>query len=496
MLSAQTPSNRANAHRYEPGFKLGFKENSRLGLGQHSAQTGPTKKTRILSRVLLSIALSLTMGSTAWAENLLQVYQHAKQNDAQLKISETGYLATLEKKPQILSALKPRVDLGANASYNLQYIGRSIRGDDGAGFLNLGYDLTLTKPIYNKELQAQVGQVDASILQAKATLESDRQDLIIRVAQAYFQFLDANESLSFSRAETKAIGRQLNQVKAYFDAGRSAITDVKEAQARYDLAKAQEKVALQQIDLARESLRAITTRYYKSLNGAADNIPLLVPKPNDVGLWAKSAIANSKGVLAAQYAVQAAQKAVDIAHAAKSPKVNLFARHTDNSTFGEASFDQDKVDASVGVQLNMPLYQGGNIASGIREARHKLHQAQQQLELQKRLANQQTRANYLTILTGLSRLKALKQALNSTQTAARATQAGFEAGTRTAVDVLLSLRETFAAKRDYTTARYEFLLNTLKLKQAAGTLSEKDLVALSKLLTKRTPSNKATHRKK
>ncbi len=439
------------------------------------------------SHQLITVAIfcfMLPLSMSASAENLLQVYQHAKLNDTQLKISEDGYLAALEKKPQVLSGLKPRVDLGANASYNTQYLNRTLRSDGGGAFLNFGYDLTLTKPLINKELQAQIGQVDASILQAKANLEADQQNLIVRVAEAYFQFLDANESLRFSRAETTAIGRQLNQVKAYFDAGRSAITDVKEAQARYDLAKAQEQVALQQIDLARESLRAITTHYYKSLKGAADNIPLLIPKPNNVELWSKSAVANSKQVQAAQYAVQAAQKAVEIAHAVKKPKVNLFARHTGNSRFGEAIFDQDKIDASVGVQLNMPLYQGGNIASGIREARHKLHQAQQNLELQKRLATQQTRANYLTILTGLTRVKALKQALNSTQTAANATQAGFEAGTRTAVDVLLSLRETFAAKRDYTTARYEFLLNTLKLKLATGTLSEADVAKLSKLLTK------------
>ncbi len=130
----------------------------------------------------------------------------------------------------------------------------------------------------------------------------------------------------------------------------------------------------------------------------------------------------------------------------------------------------------------MPLYQGGNISSRIREARHKLHQAQQQLEVQKRAVTQQTRAAYTTIISGLAQVKAFKQVLNSTQTAANATRAGFEAGTRTAVDVLLSLQETFRAKRDYSTARYDFLLNTLKLKQAAGILSEQDVIALSKVL--------------
>ena len=435
--------------------------------------------------ILLTGLLSGLVSVPAFSENLLQVYEHAKKNDAQLKISEASFLATLEKKPQVLSGLKPRVDLGANATYNLQYSGRTIQGDDGSAFLNLGYDLSLSKPLINKQLDAQVQQVDSSILQAKALLESDRQDLIIRVSEAYFAYLNANETLAFRKAEKTAIGRQLSQVKAFFDAGRSAITDVKEAQARYDLANAQIAVANQQIDVSRENLRAITTRYYKSLNGAADNIQLLVPKPNNIEDWAKSAIANSKQLIAAQHAVKVAQNNVDIERAVRKPVVNLVARHAGSSTFGEDNFDQDKLDASVGVQLSMPLYQGGNISSRIREARHKLHQSQQQLELQKRLATQQSRAAYLTIVSGLSQVKALKQALNSTQTAASATQAGFEAGTRTAVDVLLSLRETFSAKRDYTTARYDFLLNTLKLKQATGTLSESDLAAVSKLLNKK-----------
>jgi outer membrane protein len=438
-------------------------------------------RTAVVFTGLISGALAVPVS----AENLLQVYEHAKQNDAQLKISEAGFLATLEKKPQVLSNLKPRVDLGANANYTVQYTGRTIRGNDRDAFLNIGYNLSLSKPVINRQLDAQIEQVDSSILQAKALLEADRQDLIVRVAEAYFAYLNANETLAFRKAERTAIGRQLNQVKAFFDAGRSAITDLKEAQARYDLANAQIAVANQQIDVSRENLRAITTRYYKSLNGAADNIPLIVPKPNNIDSWAKAAIGNSKQLTAAKYAVDVAQKNVDFERAIKKPTVSLVAQQGGSSTFGEDSFDQDKLDASIGLQLNMPLYQGGNISSRIREARHLLHQSQQQLELQKRLATQQSRAAYLTIVSGLSQVKALKQALNSTQTAADATQAGFEAGTRTAVDVLLSLRETFSAKRDYTTARYEFLLNTLKLKQATGTLSESDLAALSKLLVKK-----------
>jgi len=431
---------------------------------------------------LLVLGICGIVATPVFAENLLQVYQQALKNDAQIKASEAGYRAVLEKRPQALSALKPRVDLGGSATYNLQQIERTGMRDGGGAFLNLGYNLNLTQPLIHKEIQAQIGQVDASILQAKANLEVDRQNLIIRVSEAYFQYLKAKESLTFATAEKKAIGRQLHQVKAYFNAGRSAITDVKEAQARYDQSIALEVVAKQQIDIAKESLKAITTRYYKYLAGASSKTPLVIPKPNNIEQWTQTAIKNSLQVVAASHAVAAAQKAVEIERAAKSPTVDLFARHSGNTTQGESIFDQDKFDATVGIQFNMPLYRGGNISSRIREARHRLHQAQQQLEVQKRNVAQQTRAAYTVIISGLAQVKAFKQALNSTQTAARATQAGFQAGTRTAVDVLLALRETFRAKRDYSTARYDFLLNTLKLKQAAGILSERDIVVLSKLL--------------
>ncbi len=434
-----------------------------------------------LSSVICGLFMTLSI-SPLYAENLLQVYQHAKTNDVQLKISEAGFLAALEAKPQAIAGLKPQVDLSARTSYGLSYTSRALTRDDGSAFFNLGYDLTLSKSLINKRLDAQIEQVDASILQSKANLELDRQDLIIRVAEAYFAYLNAKETLVFRKSESKAIGRQLNQAKAFFEAGRSAITDVKEAQARFDLANAQISVANQQIDVANETLRAITTRYYKNLQGASNNIPLLIPAPNNIETWAKVAVANSKSIIAAQHGVDIAQSSVDIQRAARKPTINIVAQHGSSSTFGEDSVDRDVIDGSIGLQLSMPILDGGSISSLVRQSRLQLQQARQQLELQKRLAVQQSRAAYLTIVSGLAQVKALRQALNSTQAASNATQAGFEAGTRTATDVLVSLRETFSARRDYSTARYTFLLNTLKLKQAVGTLSETDLAAVSKLL--------------
>jgi outer membrane protein len=437
--------------------------------------------------ILTSLSL---FSSIANAESLLQVYRHAQHNDAQYKASEAGYMALREKKPQALSALKPQVNLSANASYTTQFTSRNaFRHDDRAAFLNFGYTLNLTQPLYRKTITTQIEQANISILKAQANLELDRQSLIIRVVEAYLAYLKAKDNTKFAKLESKAFKRQFKQVKVFFDVERSAITDVKEAQARYDLARSREVSAMQQVHLARESLKAISGHYYNDLLGAANRIPLLTPQPKNIKAWSQAAINNSWRVRIADYAVAIAQTSVDLARAGKSPTVDLFARHSANSTHGEAVFDQDKLDTSIGIQLNIPLYTGGSTASKIREARYKLRQTRYQLEAEKRNAIQQTRSAYLTVITALTQLNALQQALKSNQIAAQATQTGFEVGTRTAVDVLLSLRETFSARRDYNNSRYDFLLNSLKLKQAAGILRVQDLQGLSKLLTQPNPSS-------
>ncbi len=438
-----------------------------------------------ITKQLIVLFFLSSLSGTASSENLFQVFQQSKKNDPQIKASEANYLAVLERRPQALSALQPRVNLTGNASYTLQNNSRSsFRYDSQTATLGLGYKLNLSKSIYNKALNAQVNLADATILQARASFDSDVQNLILRVAEAYLDYLKAKDNAKFAKSETTAIGRQLKQVKVYFQAGRSAITDVKEAQARYDQARAQEVSTVHQVQLAKETLKAISGMYYNNLLGAAENIPLLSPRPDNIIAWSNTAVNNSKLVRIAEQAVTVAEANVDIARTGKGPTVDIVASHSGNSTFGKPGVGQDRFDASVGLQINIPLYDGGNTASRVREARLKLQQARYQLEAQKRSVIQQARAAFLSTASGLAQLVALKQALLSNQTAANATQTGFKVGTRTAVDVLLALRETYRAQRDYSNARYDFLLNTLKLKQAAGTLRIADIRAMSNLLAK------------
>lgn len=433
----------------------------------------------MIKQLSLGVILLSSMANLS-AENLLQVYRHALDADPTLKAAESGFLATMENKPQALAGKKPQVGLSGSTSYNLRNV-ENTAADGNFDSFNIAYDLSLSKSIYRKDLDAAVDSATAGVEQSRSLLEVERQGLIIRVADAYFNYLTALDTLEFARSEKQAINRQLAQVKAFFEAGRSPITDVKEAQARYDAAVSQEVAANQQLDLANEQLKAITGRYYKNLARAPLNTPLTPPAPNQIEAWTKMALSNSSEIRALKYAVDVAQAEVDRQRAVKKPTVDLFAKQTGN--LNRVDIDTEQLDAAVGVQLSVPLYQGGAIPSRIRQARHNLHQAQHQLEARKRLVNQQARSAYLSVISGIAQVKALKQALNSSQTAAKATQAGFEVGTRTAVDVLLSLQQTYAAQRDYSVARYNYLLNKLLLKQAVGTLSDKDLQAISNLLT-------------
>lgn len=433
------------------------------------------------------IAASLTLATQqAQAENLLQVYQQAKGYDAQFKALESDYLAILERKPQALAALKPQVSVSGSVTQSRQrtaYDASLLDPEDVASGSSANYSLGLSKSLYNKALNSQVKQADSVIAQASAGLEAEREGLILRVAEAYFNFLLAQDNLEFARTEKEAISRQLEQTRAYFEAGRSAITDVKEAESRYDLAVAQEINAVNQLDLGREQLRVLTGGFYQTLNAPAANLPLAMPSPADIEQWVKTAKANNKQLIASQHAIQSAQTAIDIQRAAKQPVVDLVARQTGSNSESKSDLDPQNYGASVGVQLSMPLYTGGGISSKIREAQHNFRQAQQQFDFQSRTTEQQARNAFLTVQSSISQVKANQRALASAETAAEATQAGFEVGTRTAVDVLTALRNVFSARRDYAQTRYTYLLNTLKLRQAAGTLTDQDIATMNTFMT-------------
>lgn len=435
----------------------------------------------------LLLVSSIAIASNASAENLLQVYQNAKAYDPQLKAVEENFRSVQESIIQAKAAKKPQVNLSANGSLVNSYIENTIASNGSSNILSTNYSVKLVKPIYNKGLNAITGKAKAAVAQARADLESRKQNLIIRTAESYFNILLAQENVRFAQAEKKAIGKQFEQVKAHFEAGILAITDVKETQSRYDQAAAQVITANNQLALAKEALQVITGRNYKHYAGSANGIRPIKPNPNKIESWISLAEKNNKQIQAFKYAIQVAQKNLEQQRASRKATVDLVASHSGSLSRGiggSDALDRDQIDNVVGVQLNIPLYTAGAISSKVRDAQHNKRRAQHELNLQKQLINQQVRSAYLTVISDISRISSLKQALSSTDTALEATQAGFEVGTRTAVDVLLSLRNVFAAKRDYATARYNYLLNMLKLKLAAGTISINDIKQTTAFLGK------------
>ena len=428
---------------------------------------------------LLAVPLLALTANNAHAENLLQVYQQAKNHDAQLQAQESGHLATLEQRQQALAGFRPQVNLSGNASYAAERDSLTSKTVDGN---QANYALTLDQPLYNQGVKANIAKTDALVRQSAATLDAVRQNLIVRVATAYFETLQAQYNLTFAKAEKAAINRQLVQAKAYFEAGRSAITDVKEAEASDATAQAQEIAATQQLDIAREQLRVLTGSVYPSLDVPRTNMPLAMPTPNSIDAWVNIAKQNTHQLRASQQAMAAAQKGVAVQRANKLPTVNLFAKQTGSYLNNDTYINQRSNDVAVGISVSMPLYTGGATTSKIREAQFTFQQTQQSYNLQASQTEQQVRSAFLSIQSSMSQVIANQQALASAETATQATQAGFEVGTRTAVDVLNAVRAEFRSRRDHSRARYDFLLNTLLLRQAAGTLTEKDVMAVSTMM--------------
>lgn len=441
------------------------------------------------TRAVIACLLSLPalLACPLRAADLLDVYQLARQQDARFQAQQAEYLATEELQPQALSALLPQVNLSGQYGREELDISREteigVLGDQSASFDTHGYSLRLDQVIYDHALFVQLRQTRPVIAQARAELDAASQVLILRVSTAYFEVLAARDNLEFARAEKEAIVRQLEQARKQFEVGMIAITDVKEAQAAYDLAIAQEVAAENRLATTREALQVITGELPQELSDLGERVPLVLPEPADIDAWVATALEQNLQLMAARLATETASLEVDRRYAQHYPTLDLFATKTNEDTGGGIFGAQETDDEIVGIQLNVPIFSGGFVTSNTREAQFLLEQTRELQELQRRRTIRQTRASYMNVVAGISQVKALWQALESNRAAADAARAGFEVGTRTSLDVLLALREQFRTQRDLARARYNYLLDTLRLKQAAGTLTAEDLVALNAWLS-------------
>lgn len=425
---------------------------------------------------------SLVLPGSAIAGGLLDNYLLARDNDPQLKAADATRLAQGETKDQSVALLLPNIALSGNtdkisSETKSNFAFNPSRDED---FHSSGYSLVLTQPVYHHDYWVGLRQADATVAQAEADYGTAKQDLMIRLASGYFDLLAAQDNLDFARAEKEATARQLEQAKQRFEVGLIAITDVHEAQAQYDLTVAQEISADNLLANAREALQEITGQYEQAPQLLQDEIPLLSPEPNDIEQWVKKATDQNLGLKSAQFARQVASEETNRQRSGHYPTLDVVAStsHSDsNSAFGSER-DTDQIS----LQLNLPIFAGGAVSSRTRQAAYRAEAAKQTLLQTRRSVVRQTRSAYLGVIAEVSRVKALKQAVVSNAKANEATQAGFEVGTRTIVDVLLSQRELFRAKRDYARSRYDYILNTLRLKQAAGSLAQPDIAAIDKWL--------------
>ena len=425
----------------------------------------------------LCAILFFTCVSPCYPTDLMEIYGYALDSDPQYRQVAATKRAVMEQRPQALAQLLPSLSFSANAFTNEQEIDSIFNpiGQEGkVTFGSHGYSLDLTQPLFRGDRIIQYLQSDNLIKQADAELIAAEQDLIIRSTTAYFEVLAAYDNLGFAEAEKKSLSRQLDQATQRFDVGLTAITDVQEARAGFDRAFAAEIEARNNVDNAQESLREITGAYFSDLANLGESMPLLSPQPEEIETWTDAALEQNLNVLAAQHAVDSARREIKRQQAGHLPTLDMVARHSMDETGGRFG-SVESTTSSVGVQLNVPLFQGGYVNSRVRETHERLNAELERLEQARRNAQRLTRQAYLGVISGISRVKALKQAVVSSETALQATEAGFEVGTRTAVDVVAAERATSQARRDYARARYDYLLDTLRLKQASGSLSVEDL---------------------
>ena len=431
-----------------------------------------------MKRIALAIAL-LCHGIGASAADLASVYAMAQRNDPTLAAAQATRDATLEAEPLAKSQLLPGVTLSGDAGYTDRDVKDTGTGSGDDSFTSAGAALQLIQPIYRKDLLVQLDQSRDQVAQADVDYTTAEQDLIVRVTEAYFGVLSAQDTLTFTEADVKAIARQLDQAKQRFEVGLIAITDVNEAQARYDQARANVIVAQNRLDDAIESLVEITGEPTGPLADLKPSIELK-PQPASLAEWTATALQNNPGVISAKYDAEIALKEIERQDAGDSPALDLVGSYAVQRT--NADFDVDRNDANIGLQLSIPLYTGGGVQAATRQARFQYQAAQDILDQRRRAVETQVRNAYRGVLASISLVKALEAAEVSSKSALEATEAGFDVGTRTLVDVLDSQRDLLRVQRDLDQSRYEYILNNLSLLQAAGTLDSSNVQKANKLL--------------
>ena len=443
-----------------------------------------------MTTFLVFAAYSLQAG----ADTLVDIYELAVNNDAKLKTAKANYNANIETEKQARSALLPQINASASyedsdAETNSQFsnIPATIGDTDSE---SERYSISLQQPLFDLPAWFTFKQGQSISEQAEAQLAADQQSLIIRTAEAYFNVLRSLENLAASRAEERATQQQLEQSQQRFEVGLIAITDVHESRAVYDRTVVQRLTDEGNVGTNYEAISVLTGQDHNNLWLLSKDFPVTDPDPVTRDDWVQFALKNNYQLKAAMAGAQASQQN------ARAKKMGHLPKLTASYTYSE--FDQDGVfkqagggstitgnqsdEGIIGLSMTMPLFTGGRISSERRQAYEQFNAARETEVDVRRTIVQSTRSLHIAVLTDVQRVKARKQAIVSTQSALEATQAGYEVGTRNIVDVLDARRSLYASIRDHANSRYDYVINLLKLKQQAGTLSPQDIYDLDKWL--------------
>ena len=430
---------------------------------------------------------SVLLAGSAAAEDLLQLYREAQRNDAVFSAARHTLEAGRERLPQGRALLLPTLNLSGSATRTRTEVD-SRDPTLSPSFTRYpeqaGYTLSLNQPLFRMQNWIQYRQADHQVRQAEATFGQAYQDLIVRTAQAYFEVLAAQDTLALVRAQKEATAEQLAQAKRNFEVGTATITDTHEAQARYDLIVAQEIASQNDLESRRRALTVLTGREVRELAPLRADIRLTPPNPPDMEAWVEIAEKHAYPVQIAEAAAEVAALEARRATAAHLPTLDLVATHgqTGASATTESLVGRDSTTTVIGLQLAMPLFQGGALNSREREAAALALRSKEDLENARRNSVLATRHNFLAVNNGIAQIQALEQALVSSQSALESNRLGYEVGVRINIDVLNAQQQLFQTRRDLAVARYNTITNSLRLKAAAGALRDEDVEEVNRAL--------------
>jgi outer membrane protein len=448
-----------------------------------------------IKSALFGVAASgLLLSSPVQAVDLVGVFDMALKNDPQLQAAEFRRQAAGESKAIARANLLPQI--GAGAQWNRGESTSSFQSFDlGTNKLDtVNYDLSLRQSLYRQANYESLDIARGQISQAEANYETAFQEFLLRVSERYFTVLTLLDGVTFAEAEEKAFKRQYEQAEQRFEVGLTAVTDVHEARASYDNARARAIVARNNLEDAKEALREVTGTFFEQYDALQEQLPLVEPDPANAADWVQIALQSNPNVLAARAAYDIADSQMRLARSGHIPTLDLVGSvgrfENNNSRYTVPTDDGIEIfegkltsdDWRVSLVFDVPLFEGGRVSAQTRQARYLLDASGSDLDLVQRGTVRQTENAFRAVLAGIQEVEAFQQAMISAESALEATQAGFEVGTRTIVDVLIAEQRKYQAQRDNSVARHAYILRHLQLKAVAGLLKPEDLQVVNQLL--------------